>query len=163
VGRYDSRYEGGDLDAVGERPEYDPSYPVVQAPFTALVNTYFRGALKYETDLDYRILTGKVQPWDFGAKNRYLNTGPSLRQAMTKNPGLRVFVASGLYDLATPVCGTRYTFSHLGLKPAQRARVTLADYPAGHMMYTEKESRQKLKADLTKFFRDGERAEGAER
>jgi carboxypeptidase C (cathepsin A) len=163
VGRYDSRYEGGDLDAVGERPEYDPSYPVVQAPFTALVNAYFRGALKYETDLDYRILTGKVHPWDYGARNRYLNTGPSLRQGMTKNPGLRVFVACGQYDLATPPGAARYTFGHLGLTPAQRARVTLAEYPAGHMMYTESESRQKLKADLAKFFRDGDGAGGAGR
>jgi carboxypeptidase C (cathepsin A) len=163
VGRYDSRYEGTDLDAAGDRPEYDPSYPVVQAPFTALVNAYLRGTLKYETDLDYRVLTGKVQPWDFGAKNHYLNTAPQLRQAMAKNPGLRVFVASGLYDLATPFAASRYTFSHLGLNPAQRSRVTLADYPAGHMMYTEKVSRHKLKADLARFFQDGERTEGAER
>jgi carboxypeptidase C (cathepsin A) len=154
VGRYDSRYEGVDLDEVGERPEYDPSYPVVQAPFTALVNAYFQVPLKFHTDLDYRILTGKVQPWDFGARNRYLNTGPSLRQAMAKNPGLRVFVASGIYDLATPYSATRYTFSHLGLTPAQRAHVTLAEYSAGHMMYTEKESRLKLKADLAKFFHE---------
>jgi carboxypeptidase C (cathepsin A) len=161
VGRYDSRYEGSDLDGVGERPEYDPSYPVVQAPFTALVNAYFRGSLKYETDLDYRILTGKVQPWDYGARNHYLNTAPSLRQAMAKNPGLRVFVASGIYDLATPYSVSRYTVNHLGLNPTQRSRVTLAAYPAGHMMYTEKESRLKLKADLTKFFHNGQAAEGA--
>ncbi len=163
VGRYDSRYEGTDLDAAGDRPEYDPSYPVVQAPFTALVNAYLRGALKYETDLDYRVLTGKVQPWDFGAKNHYLNTAPQLRQAMAKNPGLRVFVANGLYDLATPFAASRYTFSHLGLNSSQRPRVTLADYPAGHMMYTEKASRQKLKADLARFYKNGERTEGAER
>jgi carboxypeptidase C (cathepsin A) len=160
VGRYDSRYLGSDLDGVSERPEYDPSYPVVQAPFTALVNAYFRNTLKYETDLDYRVLTGKVHPWDYGARNHYLNTGPSLRQAMAKNPGLRVFVASGRFDLATPYFGTRYTFNHLGLNAAQRSRVTLAEYPAGHMMYTEKESRQKLKADLVKFYGDNEPAAG---
>jgi carboxypeptidase C (cathepsin A) len=163
VGRYDSRYEGEELDGAAERPDYDASYTVVQAPFTALVNAYFRESLKYETELDYRVLTGKVQPWDYGARNRYLNTGPSLRQAMAKNPGLRVFVASGLYDLATPFYATRYTFNHLGLNVAQRGRVTLAEYPAGHMMYTEKESRQRLKADLTKFFRAGEHAGGAQR
>jgi carboxypeptidase C (cathepsin A) len=163
VGRYDSRYQGSDLDATGERPEYDPSYPVVQAPFTALVNAYLRGPLKFETELDYRVLTGKVQPWDFGAKNHYLNTGPSLRQAMAKNPGLRVFVANGLYDLATPVAASRYTFSHLGLNPEQRTRVTLSDYPAGHMMYTERDSRHRLRADLAKFFGGGDHAEGAGR
>jgi carboxypeptidase C (cathepsin A) len=163
LGRYDARYAGSDLDSAGERPEYDPSYPVVQAPFTALVNAYLRGTLKYETELEYRVLTGKVQPWDYGAKNRYLNTGPMLRQAMAKNPGLRVFAASGLFDLATPFAATRYTFNHLGLTPAQRERVTLATYPAGHMMYTEKESRHKLKADLDKFLHESEREREAGR
>ncbi len=163
VGRYDSRYEGPDLDAVGSRPDYDPSYPVVQGPFTALINSYLRDSLKYETELDYQVLTGKVHPWDFGAKNHYLNTGPALRQAMTKSPALRVFVASGRYDLATPAAATRYTFNHLGLDPAQRGRVTLMDYPAGHMMYIEAESRHRLKADLTGFYHNGARAEGAGR
>jgi carboxypeptidase C (cathepsin A) len=161
VGRYDSRYEGSDLDGVGERPEYDPSYPVVQAPFTALVNAYFRDSLKYESDLEYRVLTGKVGPWDFGARNRYLNTAPSLRQAMAKNPGLCVFIASGIFDLATPLLASRYTVNHLGLKPEHRSRVTLADYPAGHMMYTEKASRLKLRTDLSKFFLDVRSKEGA--
>jgi carboxypeptidase C (cathepsin A) len=163
VGRYDSRYKGVEHNGVAENPEFDASYIVVQAPFTALINAYFREKLKYESELDYRILTGKVQPWDYGARNHYLNTGPSLRQAMAKNPGLRVFVASGLYDLATPFYATRYTFNHLGLNAAQRGRVTLSNYPAGHMMYTEKESRQKLKADLMRFFQDGELVEGATR
>src|SRR5262249_3811904 len=89
VGRFDSRFVGIDLDTVGEVPEYDPSYAVVQGAFTALVNQFLRGTLKYETDLTYRVLTNKVQPWSFGnAKNRYLNVAPTLRQAMTKNPNL---------------------------------------------------------------------------
>ena len=89
VGRYDSRFLGIDLDNVGEYPEYDPSYAIVQGPFTALVNQYLRGELKYETDLTYRVLTGKVQPWSYGrATNRYLNVAPNLRRAMTKNPSL---------------------------------------------------------------------------
>src|SRR5208282_140316 len=82
VGRYDSRFLGTDLDAVGENPEYDPSYVAVQGPFTALLNQYMRQDLKYETDLTYRVLTDAVHPWNFGnAKNRYLNVGPTLRQA----------------------------------------------------------------------------------
>ena len=33
---------------------------------------------------------------------------------MVQNPDLRVFVANGYYDLATPFFGTQYTFQHLG-------------------------------------------------
>ena len=39
VGRYDSRLEGIDLDAAGERSEYDPSYAAVQGAFTAVFNS----------------------------------------------------------------------------------------------------------------------------
>ncbi len=72
--------------------------------------------LQYVRDQPYRILTGRVQPWDYGqARNRYLNVSSALRQALTQNPGLRVFVANGYYDLATPYFATQYTVNHLDL------------------------------------------------
>jgi len=48
---------------------------------------------------------------------------------------MRVFVASGHYDLATPFFATDYTIAHLGLDPSQRGRIATAEYEAGHMMY----------------------------
>jgi carboxypeptidase C (cathepsin A) len=152
VGRFDSRFKGMDADAVGERFEYDPSYAVVQGAYTAMLNQYVRTDLKYQSDLPYEILTSRVQPWDFGnARNRYLNLSSPLRQAMTKNPALRVFVASGYYDLATPYFATEYTFHHLGLEDALLDHVTMAYYEAGHMMYIHKASHQKLKSDVAAF------------
>jgi carboxypeptidase C (cathepsin A) len=155
VGRYDSRFTGIDLDAVGERPDYDPSYAVVQGPFTALVNNYLRNELNYESDQEYRILTDKVQPWNYGnARNRYLNVAPALRRAITKNPGLKVLAASGLYDLATPYFATRYTMNQLGLDPSLASNVRIEEYPAGHMMYIHEASLRKLHDDMAKFFRE---------
>jgi carboxypeptidase C (cathepsin A) len=156
VGRYDSRYEGGDLDAVGDRPEYDPSYAAVQGAFTGTFNQYVRSELKVDNDLTYEILTGKVQPWDYGnAKNRYVNVAPTLRSAMTKNHDLRLFVANGYYDLATPFAATDYTLAHLGLDTPLRGNVTTAYYEAGHMMYIDKRSHEKLRRDLVAFLRGG--------
>ena len=152
VGRFDTRFQGIDLDVVGTRPEYDPSYAVVQGPFTALINQYLQDELKYETDLTYRVLTDQVQPWNFGsAQNRYLNVAPALRQALTKNPHLHVLVVSGLYDLATPFLATRYTLSHLGLNASLADHLTAVEYPAGHMVYLQEESLRKLKADASRF------------
>jgi carboxypeptidase C (cathepsin A) len=154
VGRFDSRFLGIDGDTAGEQPEYDPSYAVVHGPYTALVNQYFRSDLKYETDFEYRILTDKVQPWNWGtARNRYLNVAPRLRRALAKNPGLRVFVASGVYDLATPYFATKYTFDHLGTPRDRTEAVTIEHYPAGHMMYLEPGSLVKLKKDVARFLR----------
>ncbi|HEY1380855.1 MAG TPA: hypothetical protein VGF55_28900, partial [Gemmataceae bacterium] len=99
----------------------------------------------------------RVQPWDYGtARNRYLNVAPTLRAAMTKNRDLKLFVASGYYDLATPFAAANYTLAHMGLDPSQRPRVTTGYYEAGHMMYTHRPSHEKLRRDLAAFFR-GER------
>lgn len=71
---------------------------------------------------------------------------------MTKNPFLRVFVASGYYDLATPFFGTEYTFNHLGLDPSLMHHVTMKHYEAGHMMFIYRPALIKLKQDLAEFY-----------
>jgi carboxypeptidase C (cathepsin A) len=153
VGRYDSRLVGVDTDPASDRPDYDPSYSAVQGTFTAAMNSYLRAGLKYDRDNPYEILTGKVQPWDYGtAKNRYLNVSRPLKQALTKNRSLRVFVANGYYDLATPFFATEYTFNHLGLEPALADHVTMAYYDAGHMMYIDRACHRKLKKDVAAFY-----------
>ena len=152
VGRLDSRFIGMDYDAAGERYEFDPSYAAIQGPFTATLNDYVRRELQFESDLPYEILTGKVGPWNYGRyRNQYVNVAETLREAMTKNPHLKVFVANGYYDLATPYFATEYTFHHLGLDASLRENVTMGYYEAGHMMYIQKKSLLQLKADLSVF------------
>jgi carboxypeptidase C (cathepsin A) len=152
IGRYDSRMTGVDLNAVGSSPEYDPSYTSVLGPFAATFNDYVRQDLKFESDLPYEILTGKVQPWDYsGQENQYLDIAENLRRAMTHNPYLKIFVANGHYDLATPYLATRYTFDHMGLPANLRTNVSMGYYEAGHMMYVNQPSRVELKKDMAAF------------
>ncbi|MGC9468757.1 MAG: S10 family peptidase [Anaerolineae bacterium] len=155
IGRFDSRVKGIDRDAAGERHEYDPSYAIVQGAYTAALNHYVRAVLDFKSDKSYEILTGNVQPWDYSRfQNQYVNVAEDLRQAMTQNPYLRVFVGNGYYDLATPYFATEYTFDHLGLDPTLRGHVSMGYYEAGHMMYLHKPSLAKLKADLTAFMEE---------
>ncbi len=63
----------------------------------------------------------------------------ALRKAMSMNPYLRVHVANGCYDLATPYYVTLHTFAHAGLGAQQRANVSMPLYEAGHMMYVHHE------------------------
>ena len=93
-----------------------------------------------------------MQPWNFGnAKNRYLNVAPTLRQAMTKNPGLRLFVANGRYDLATPYFAAQSVVRGMNLDPAIRNNIQFTFYESGHMLYIEREARGKFKDDLERF------------
>ncbi|MBL8802925.1 MAG: peptidase S10 [Planctomycetes bacterium] len=153
VGRLDSRFKGIDLDAAGERYEYDPSMSAILGPYTATINDYVRRTLKYENDLPYEILTGRVQPWKYDQENRYLNVAETLRKAMTRNPYLKVFVASGYYDFATPYFAADYTFQHLGLDPSLRGGVSFGYYNAGHMMYIHEGELARFKRDIAAFVR----------
>lgn len=154
VGRLDSRFTGVDRDAAGERYEFDPSYAVIQGPYTGALLGYIRGELKYESDLPYEILTGRVQPWSYKEfENRYVNVSEDLRRAMSQNPHLQVYVANGYYDLATPYFATEYTFDHIGYDDAYKKRVTMTYYEAGHMMYIHMPSLRQQKNDLVAFVR----------
>lgn len=159
VGRLDSRFTGVDSDAAGERPEEDPSYSAILGPYSAAMNAYVRGELKFESDLSYEILTGRVRPWKYGPyENRYVDVASTLRGAMLQNPALRVFVANGRYDLATPFFATEHTFDHLGLNESMRANITMAHYEAGHMMYVHLPSLARLKEDLAAFIAEASAA-----
>ncbi|MFL5329411.1 MAG: S10 family peptidase [Gemmataceae bacterium] len=152
IGRFDGRLKGTDSENAGDRPESDPSYSAVQGAYTASLNQYVRRDLHFETDLKYEVLTGRVNPWDFGAKNTYLNVAGRLGSAMRKNAALRVYVASGYFDLATPFMATDYTLRHLGLDAEQHKRITVGYYEAGHMMYIHRPSLEKMRQDLAAFF-----------
>ena len=114
-----------------------------------------RNELKFESDLPYEILNlSRVNPWDFNdARNRYLNVADELRDAMTHNPYLKVFIANGYYDLATPYLATRSTIEHMTLAPELRDHVTLGYYDSGHMVYINHPSLVALRKDLGDFYR----------
>ena len=154
IGRIDARFLGIDHDAAGESPEFDPSIAAITGPYSGMLNDYVRSDLKFDSDLPYEILTGRVQPWNYAPfENRYINVAETLRRAMTQNPFLHVFVAKGYYDLATPYFAADYTFDHLGLDPTLRGHLSGAYYEAGHMMYVHTSSRLKLKSDIAQFLK----------
>jgi carboxypeptidase C (cathepsin A) len=151
VGRLDSRFTGVDLDAAGETQEFDPSNTALQGAYTALFQDYVRRDLKWETDLHYPT-SGNVRPWTYD-QNRYMDMTEPLRQTMTKNPFLKVFVACGYYDMATPAGGSEFNFSHLAYDDSVTSRVSFGYYEAGHMIYIRPSAHKALTQDITKFIR----------
>ena len=154
VGRLDSRFTGIDRDAAGEHFEYDPSYAIIQGPYAAALNDYVRRELQFESDLPYEVLADLYKTWDYSTfQNQYVNVAETLRAALCQNPFLKVFVANGYYDFATPYFATEYTFDHLELDPALQSNISMGYYEAGHMMYVHQPSLAQLKADLAAFIR----------
>lgn len=154
IGRFDSRLTGIDLDPCSAVFNHDPSMDSVLGAFTATFNQYVRNDLRWTSDEEYQVLSN-VFPWNYGkANNVYLNSGTALRTAMSRNPFLKVFVANGYFDLATPQFATEYTFSHMDLALALRSHVTMGYYEGGHLMFTDMPSLVKLSKDLHTFVSD---------
>lgn len=155
IGRLDSRFKGYDSNYATDSPEYDASEAVIRSPYTATLNNYVRRDLGYKSDLEYYILGGGfTSPWNWGTNNNYVDTSVALRNALAKNPYLKIFVACGYYDMATPFSAAEYTIHHISLDPALLRNFSTGYYEAGHMMYIDEKSHAKLRADIGRFIED---------
>lgn len=158
-GRLDSRYTTYGLQtASNEGPPWDPTDSSIDAPYTTAVNAYLRDDLRYNTPLQYRtniygIIYGNGSSWDFTHDRRQpTNVAPDLAEAMTQNPGLKVFSANGYYDFATPFFETEYTLSHLQIAPSLQSNITFGYYQSGHMVYLNDDSLAQFKSDLSRWY-----------
>jgi carboxypeptidase C (cathepsin A) len=152
IGRLDARFTGRDLEDGGESVSFDPSFSNIDGPFTATMNDYFQRELKFTTNDDYNIF-GNVRPWNYNnVQNQFLNVAESLRDAMSKNPSLKVYLGGGFYDFATPYFTAQYDLEHMFLRPEQRNRVRTHWYESGHMYYIHKPSLIQFKKDMDAFF-----------
>lgn len=151
VGRLDSRFQGIDTLPISEMPDFDPSFMAIIPPYTATFNQYARAELGYETDTEYEALSFKVNMgWEYEG-GKYPDTSEAMRSAFAKNPFMKLFLAAGFYDLATPYFATYYTVNHMDIDPALRGNIHISEYEAGHMLYLDVKSLAKLKADVVTF------------
>ncbi len=152
IGRFDGRLTGFNAEPLDNSATFDPSFQPYLSAYTATFNNYVRQTLKYENDLTYEVLTGKVQPWNMGqAGNGYLDVSRTLASAMTDNPNLRVMFASGYFDLATPFAAANYSIDHMQLSPELRKHIIHNFYEGGHMLYHKRTSLTKLGEDVRAF------------
>jgi len=154
VGRLDSRYKGIDPTGVSETPEFDPS-TVISPAFTHCLNDYIQRVLGYQSNLPYYISNPDKlwSNWNWGdAGGGYPDTSEALRRTLSKNGFMRVFIANGYYDLATPYFATRYTVNHMALDPTLLDNIENAYYGSGHMMYVHAAELAQLKTDVASFY-----------
>ncbi|RBP63600.1 carboxypeptidase C (cathepsin A) [Brevibacterium sanguinis] len=152
IGRLDSRFTAHPGKTNGEVLGDDPSYPIIQYPYTVGINHLLRAELGYESDLTYEVLTSRVHPWSYKEfENSSVNTADDLAFAMRMNPDLKVYVAFGYHDSATPFAASEHVLAHLRISPAGQENIVRRYYPAGHMMYVNQKVRIDQLADIAAF------------
>lgn len=152
IGRLDSRFKGFDASFATDSPDFDASEAAIRPPYTSTFNGYVRSELGYKSDLEYYILGGGItSPWNWNTNNGYVDTSVALRNALAKNPYLKIFVAMGYYDMATPYFAVQHTLHHISLDPLLLKNFSTGYYEAGHMMYIDEKQLGRLSADIVKF------------
>jgi carboxypeptidase C (cathepsin A) len=152
VGRIDGRFTGWDTDYGRAQWSEDPSMSAITGPYAAALNQYVRGELGYASDLPYEILTDRVRPWSYAEfENQYVYVADKLAAAMRANPHMRVHVACGYYDAATPYFAAQHAFAHLEIPPELAANIEFSYHEAGHMMYLHEPSRLAQSRQLAEF------------
>ncbi|MFN2449636.1 MAG: S10 family peptidase [Candidatus Baltobacteraceae bacterium] len=157
VGRYDGRYSLYDQDQIGDNTGIDASDVGMNSAVVSSWNGYVRGRLHYSTNSEYRPTAyGPVlgARWDMHHNGQPppLNVVPDLASAMSQNPNLRVFLAGGYYDFATPYYAAYYTFEHMDIAPQLQRNITYGFFPSGHMVYLNPASRVDFKAVLSRWY-----------
>jgi carboxypeptidase C (cathepsin A) len=152
LGAYDARLTGRDDDPASPTPDFDPSSAATLGPFSAAMNSYVRGELKFEDDLPYELLAG-VQPWNYGVRNNYASAGDRLASTMNQNPYMKILVLGGRCDLVCPIDTVHYALDHMALATAYRTNITYAEFDAGHMMYINLPDLKKMQGDLENFLK----------
>lgn len=152
IGRLDARYTGKDYDNAGETPDNDPSFYGIDAGYTAALNAYVRDTLKFSPERQYTTIGG-VRDWDWDLPNGYdstyyKNVAPYLGRALRENSAMRIMVAQGWYDFATPFFGAEYSLSRTGI-PSDR--IEYHYYDSGHMMYVNETDLTRLARDVRAF------------
>ena len=161
VGRFDGRYAGTDYDAAGELPDADPSSYAIESGFVGAVNDYLGRELRIEADRPYIAFNREaLNKWDWHGPKKddqprwpgYPNVAPRLGELLRQNPHLRVWIANGLFDMATPFYAVETTVAGNGI---DTSRVRMTYYDAGHMMYLNPPSFERMTADLREMIRPG--------
>ncbi len=113
----------------------DPILDSIIAPTTTAMVDFITHTVGWKTDARYFALSNEVnKQWD---RQTDLRAGsvPALREAVAADPKLRVLIVHGWNDLSCAFMGSVLSVDQMPLM-GDAARVSVHEFPGGHMFYT---------------------------
>jgi carboxypeptidase C (cathepsin A) len=169
VGRLDTRFAGPDMDPMAATIGYDPQSDAITSAWNTAINEYLHKDLKYAEQSTY-LLSGRDGGNDFvwnnfhrppgrgfggggggGSSETGENVMPDLAYRMKMNPKMKVMLAGGYYDLATPYFEGIYEMHHLPMPNELQKNISYHYYEAGHMIYVREDILKQFHADVAAF------------
>lgn len=161
IGRLDTRFTGPTIDPLSKTSDYDPQSASISSAYVSAFNSYARDQLHYGQNSSYKPEIDVFKYWDFrhkppGADEAFpgsTNVMTDLATAIKYNPNLKVMVAGGYFDLATPFYEGWYEMHHLPVQQNLLGNMEFHYYPSGHMVYANEESLHHFHDDVANFIR----------
>lgn len=130
----------------------DPSLVVNTDVKKDFVGKYFTNTLQFPATGLYRGINFDVNGrWQWSSMDAWLgyySVVPDLEKAIKANAHLKLLVAGGMYDLATPLYATQFLLNQSEI-PADRA--TLLEFPTGHSIFESEDQLARLAAAVRSF------------
>ncbi|ALL14738.1 S10 family peptidase [Caulobacter henricii] len=154
-GRLGSRYDSNvtALDPFPFAPEQETQDPILDsiiAPTTSAIVDFTTRIVGWKPDVRYDALSDVVnRNWDRG-RGPDTESVTDLRKIVSVDPKLKVLIVHGYNDLSCPFFASRLIVDAM---PATVAgRVTLSNYPGGHMFYSRPDSGAAFRKDVMALY-----------
>ena len=160
TGRLDTRFSGPAMDPLSEEAEYDPQAAAISSAYVSVFNDYVRRTLHYTTDAAYQPEVDN-SAWEMKHQSPgqssplpvSVNVMPDLANAMKYDPDLKIMLAGGYFDLATPFYEGIYEMHHLQIPASLQSNIEYHYYQSGHMVYANESSLRQLHDNVAAFIR----------
>jgi carboxypeptidase C (cathepsin A) len=155
TGRLGSRYDSNvtALDPFPNAPEQEVNDPILDAiiaPTTSAIVDFTTRIVGWKPEGRYDALSDVVnRNWDRG-RGPDTESVTDLRKIVSVDPKMKVLIVLGYNDLSCPFFASRLIVD--ALPPTVAGRVTLSNYPGGHMFYSRPDSGQAFRKDVMALY-----------
>jgi carboxypeptidase C (cathepsin A) len=134
-----------------EQRANDPLLATLIAPTTTAMVDFDTRVVGWKVEARYNALSYEVgSHWSRDQEMRAGSTA-QLREAVAADPKLHVMIVHGWNDLSCPFMGSILTVNQMPLM-GDPTRVSVHEFPGGHMFYTREASRIALRKDVMEMF-----------
>jgi carboxypeptidase C (cathepsin A) len=135
-----------------EQRSNDPLLESIIAPTTTAMVDFVTRVVGWHASGAYHALSYDVNAqWDGDSAALRAGAVPDLREAVAADPKLRVLIVHGWNDLSCPFMGSVLTVDQMPVM-GDPSRVSVREYPGGHMFYSRPASQAALRKDVQAMF-----------